>query len=356
MDPRLTTIIEELRPLLAATYPDLAPDADVDVAERDLRAFTDLVHVRVARIDGGSRSLVVKSMAPVGPLAERPRLVARSDGAERLQLEYGALRMVETRLAVIDDPTLTAVRAVGILPRSSALVMEAFDGRPLHRVLVRGLVRREPTLRSTSLVGAAGRWLRVLHETAVGDRPARQQTRQEIIDAFSALGAYLAPRMTAHDVGAYVQAGIAAASVLPDRLPMVVSHGDFAPRNILVDGSGRIAVIDLLARWQAPPYEDVAGFLVALHTSRANAVTRGVVFGRALERLEPAFLAGYYGSEAIPLSAIRVYELLLVLDRWASRSSREAHERRSKRLRRRSIDAHFAARSRRLVVRLRQGA
>ena len=202
---------------------------------------------------------------------------------------------------------------------------------------------------------AAGRWLRVLHESAVDDRPARQQTRQEIVDLFLALGTYLAPRMRSHDVEGFVEAGIEAASTLPDQLPLVVSHGDFAPRNILVDRSGRIAVIDLLARWQAPPYEDLAGFLVALHTSRANAVTRGVVFGRALDRLEPAFLTGYYGSEAVPRSAIRVYELLLVLDRWASRSSREARMRRSRSLRERSIDAHFAARSRRLVVGLRQG-
>jgi aminoglycoside phosphotransferase (APT) family kinase protein len=233
--------------------------------------------------------------------------------------------------------------------------MEAFDGRPLQRVLVRGRFHREPALRSASLVAAAGRWLRVLHDTPVDGRPARQQTRQEIVDAFTALGAYLAPRMTAHDVDAYVGAGVAAASILPDRLPMVVSHGDFAPRNILVDGSGRVAVIDLLARWQAPPYEDLAGFLVALHTSRANAVTRGVVFGRALERLEPAFLAGYFGSEAVPRSAIDVYELLLVLDRWAARANREAQKRPSRSLRERAIDAHFAARSHRLAVGLRQG-
>ncbi len=355
MDPRLTTILDELRPLLAATYPDVPADADIEVAERDLRAFADLVHVRVARTGGGTRSMVVKSMASGGAVETRPRLVDRVDAAERLQLEFDALRMVEARLGAIADPTLTAVHAIGILPRSTALVMEAFDGRPLHRLLVRGRFHREPAMRPASLVAAAGRWLRVLHDTPVDGRPARQQTRQEIIDAFRALGAYLEPRMTAHDVATFVEAGITAAAILPERLPMVISHGDFAPRNILVDASGRTAVIDLLARWQAPPYEDLAGFLVALHTSRANAVTRGMVFGRALDRLEPAFLAGYYGSEVVPRSAIDVYELLLVLDRWAARSSREAPGRSSRNLRERAIDAHFAARSRRLVVGLRQG-
>ncbi len=355
MDPRPTTMIEELRPLLMASYPDLSADAVIDVVEHDQRALVHLLHVKVTSAGGGTRSLIVKSNGPVGPSEDRPRLVSRVDPAERLPLEFKALRLVEARLATIGDPTLTAVRAIGILPRSDALVMETFEwtatpsrARPGTLAARSGDALRAPRGGGRTLAPGAPR--------ERGRRPAGAPAdpagdRRSV----PALGTYLAPRMRSHDVEGFVEAGIEAASTLPDQLPLVVSHGDFAPRNILVDRSGRIAVIDLLARWQAPPYEDLAGFLVALHTSRANAVTRGVVFGRALDRLEPAFLTGYYGSEAVPRSAIRVYELLLVLDRWASRSSREARMRRSRSLRERSIDAHFAARSRRLVVGLRQG-
>jgi aminoglycoside phosphotransferase (APT) family kinase protein len=144
-------------------------------------------------------------------------------------------------------------------------------------------------------------------------------------------------------------------SRLPEPLPTVVSHGDFAPRNILVDDAGRLAVIDLLARWQAPPYEDLAGFLVSLETSRVNTATRGLVFGRAVERLEPAFLAGYFGSAPVPRRAIRLYELLLVLDKWSARASRAGSLGRVGRLREGMIDSHFDARSRFLARRLVDG-
>jgi aminoglycoside phosphotransferase (APT) family kinase protein len=151
-----------------------------------------------------------------------------------------------------------------------------------------------------------------------------------------------------------IETGIAATRLLPDPLPTVITHGDFAPRNILVDPAGRMAVIDLLARWQAPPFEDLAGFLVALQTSRANAATRGLVFGRTIERLEPAFLGGYYGSEPVPRDAIRVFELLLLLDKWSARSIRNRTLGGVRRVRERLIDSHFDARSRLLARRLRE--
>ena len=79
MDPRPTTMIEELRPLLMASYPDLSADAVIDVVERDQRALVHLLHVKVTRAGGGTRSLIVKSNGPVGPSEDRPRLVSRVD-------------------------------------------------------------------------------------------------------------------------------------------------------------------------------------------------------------------------------------------------------------------------------------
>ena len=173
--------------------------------------------------------------------------------------------------------------------------------------------RSAPTQRSVRRPSpaAAGQWLRILHDTPTSRQVVRQGTRQEVADAFRSSGRTSRRRRMRADLETVIEAGVEAARRLPDPLPTVITHGDFAPRNILVDGSGRLAVIDLLARWQAPPFEDLAGFLVALQTSRANAATRGLVFGRTIAKLEPAFLAGYYGSEPVPRHAIRVYELLL---------------------------------------------
>jgi aminoglycoside phosphotransferase (APT) family kinase protein len=230
--------------------------------------------------------------------------------------------------------------------------MEVFESEPFHRVLARKALRGEDPGRSTTIAELAGRWLRILHDSPATTPLTRQEDRSEIVAAFEAYRRYLATE-TGRDLSAVVKAGVDAAGRLPDPLPTVLSHGDFAPRNILVGPSGRVAVIDLLARWKSPPYEDLATFLVALQTNRANAATRGLLFGRAAKRLEPAFLKGYFGTEPVPRDAIRVYELLLVLDKWAARSHRSRTHGLFARLRDRLIDGHFEAHSRRLARRLR---
>ena len=353
----LETILAELRPRVREWYPDADPVAELEVLDVDSRALAHVIRVRVARTEGASTTLIVKGGTGnhAGDPSDRPRLFPIAESSERRRLEFDALRTVEARLAEVGDPGFQAVRALGILPESTALVMEAFDGKPLHRFLVRMPFRSHPALRPAALVHAAGRWLRILHETPPSGQIERQGTRQEIIDAFGAFGSYLASETDASHLETVIEAGVEAAHQLPDPLPTVITHGDFAPRNILVDGSGRLAVIDLLARWQAPPFEDLAGFLVALQTSRANAATRGLVFGRTIANLEPPFLSGYYGSEPVPRTAIRVYELLLVLDKWAARANRNRTLRGVGRIRERLIDGHFDARARLLAHRLRQG-
>jgi aminoglycoside phosphotransferase (APT) family kinase protein len=357
MEALIETILAELRPLLRDWYPDADEKAGPEVLEVDPRAVAHVIRVRVPRIAAPPATLIVKAVTadPAPDAVDRPRLMPLTEPSERLRLEFEALRSIDARLADLGDPRFAAVRPLGILPLSSALVMEAFAGQPLHRLLVRGSFGRAAELRPSSLARAAGRWLRILHDTPTSTQPIRQGTRQELVDAFTAFGAYLAEARGSRDLGPVIEAGIGAVGQLSDRLPTVISHGDFAPRNILVDGSGRLAVIDLLARWQAPPYEDLAGFLVALHTSRANAATRGLLFGRAVERLEPAFLTGYYGSEPVPRNAIRVYELLLVLDKWSARASRSGRRGGFRRLGEQMIDSHFDARSRHLAHRLREG-
>jgi aminoglycoside phosphotransferase (APT) family kinase protein len=352
----LETILAELRPRVREWYPDADPAADLEVLEVDSRVVAHVIRVRVARTGAPSTTLIVKAgTTDQADPSDRPRLVPMTESSERRRLELEALRTVEARLAEVGDPAFGAVRALGILPESTALVMEAFDGEPLHRFLVRRPFRSHSALRPSVLARAAGQWLRILHDTPTSGQVVRQGTRQEVADAFQEFGTYLAAETDASDLETVIEAGVAAARRLPDPLPTVVTHGDFAPRNILVDGSGRLAVIDLLARWQAPRFEDLAGFLVALQTSRANAATRGLVFGRTIARLEPSFLAGYYGSEPVPRNAIRVYELLLVLDKWAARANRNRTLRGIGRIRERLIDGHFDARSRLLARRLRQG-
>jgi aminoglycoside phosphotransferase (APT) family kinase protein len=350
----LEMILAELRPRVREWYPDADGTAEFEVVAIDMRAVARVIRIRVTRTEAPPMTLIVKAgvAGPSPDIPDRPRLVPVAELSERRRLEFEALRTVEARLTEAGDPGFQAVRPLGILPESDALVMEAFDGEPLHRFLLRGPFRR---ISPQTLARAAGQWLRILHGTPPSTQGVRLGTREEVVDTFASFGSYLAAKSVSPHLDEVVEVGIAAARQLPDPLPIVMVHGDFAPRNILVDRSGRIAVIDLLLRWRASPFEDLAGFLVSLHMSRVNAATRGLLFGPTFERLETAFLTGYYGSEPVPRRAIRVYELLLVLDRWSARASRKRTRRGIQRIRERLIDSHFDARSRFLARRLRDG-
>jgi hypothetical protein len=306
----------------------------------------------VTRDGADVASLIVKTENPdpVAPILpdERPRLMPVTGAGIRQTLEFEALRLLERRLDEVGDRRLRAIRALAVLEGSGALVMEAFAGRSLPRLLLWGTLRqRAGTAGPVALADAAGAWLRVLHDTPAGSAPIRQGTTDELVACFSNFGEFLATVAPSRNLGRTIEIGRAAAADIKE-LPVAMSHGDFAPRNILVDEQGRIAAMDLLARWQAPRYEDLSAFLLAMRTSRVNATTSGLLFGRAIDRLEPAFLAGYFGGEPVPLHEIRLYELLLLLDKWSARLARRAKGA-DDGLQVRLIDRYFDSRSRHLA-------
>lgn len=356
MDEQLSAILAEVWPRLGEWYPGRAagPDVRVVVQVDDRRSINRVIRLVVTREGAGVVSLIVKTENPdpEAPIAsdERPRLMPITDSAIRQTLEFEALRLLERRLEEVGDERLRAIRPLAVLEGSGALVMEAFAGRPLARLLLGGtLQRRAGPRRPAALADAAGAWLRVLHDTPAGDAaPVRQGSPDELVACFTKFGEFLAAAVPSRDFRRTIDIARAAAADI-SLLPVAMSHGDFAPRNILVDGQGRIAVIDLLARWQAPRYEDLAAFLLAMRTSRVNATTSGLLFGRAIDRLEPAFLAGYFGSDPVPLREIRLFELLLLLDKWAARLARRAKGADGGGLRARLIDRYFDARSRHLA-------
>ena len=357
MDEQLSRILAEITSRIGEWYPATAPTTDgrlgVQVASDDRRVLNRVVRVVVTRDDEPVARLMVKTDVPDPAAAlvadDRPRLVPLTAPGQRAGFEYDALRLLEARLGAAGDGRLRPIRALAVLDEPRALVMEAFAGRPLNTLLLRSTLRPgEPALRPAALANAAGAWLRLLHETPVDNtRPVRQGTSEDLAERFSAFGRFLAGAMPSEELGSIVEAGRASTLALGDP-SVVLSHGDFAPRNILVDKLGRIAVIDLLARWRAPRYEDLAGFLLTLRTSRANAATQGWLFGRSIDRLEPDFLAGYFGPEPIPTREIRLFELLLLLDKWSARMIRRAGGSGGG-FQERLIDRYFAARSRHLA-------
>jgi hypothetical protein len=204
--------------------------------------------------------------------------------------------------------------------------MEYVDAPTLRDVLLRRGRLSPPVGRPTHHRGEepwrrAGAWLGVFPERRPhAGLPARQATRDEVVDRFEAFASFLTRRLGTRASGDAARTGASlAAGILPERLPLAVGHGDYAPRNVFLLGDGRLAVIDPLPRWVVPGFEDLCRFLVAVRLQGVQVHTHGAAYGtRSLDALERAVIEGYRGSETIRLPELRCHQLLITLDRWCA--------------------------------------
>lgn len=256
----------------------------------------------------------------------RPRLVSHLlPASDQTALEFAGLTALS---ALFGDghPAFGAVRPLDHLPDANAILMEYVDAPTLRDVLLRSS-RFWPHLRRGTDVGPesawrrSGAWLRAFqHGMSRDGLPVRQATRDDVVDRFEAFGAFLSRTLGRRAAEEAVVAGPRlAADVLPERLPLAVGHGDFAPRNVFRLDDGRLAVFDPLCRWSVPRVEDLCRFLVALRLQASQVHSHGMAFGAAdLERREAALLEGYRGEEGLPLAELRCYQLLVTLDKWSA--------------------------------------
>lgn len=135
-------------------------------------------------------------------------------------------------------------RPLDYLPEASVLVMERLEGRPLAEL---GFAEDRELRRSMMLLAD-------LHESDA--RPERNRGPKAILRSLERKVnrvAEIAPKFT----GPIREVVEALASRLPPRAPLVPSHGDFSPRNVLV-APGRFALIDWDRFQWADPARDVA--------------------------------------------------------------------------------------------------
>ena len=108
-------------------------------------------------------------------------------------------------------------------------------------------------------------------------------------------------------------------SQLNGELPLGLSHSDFTPPNILIDVQGCVTVIDTLASWRAPVYDDLARLSVGLEFSLPQTASHGLWYPPSFVRqLEQSFWESYFGSDEVNKSAIRVFQCILGLERWVA--------------------------------------
>lgn len=307
--------------------------------EVELAAFEQRTASRLYRYrTGGSAPtrLVVKvPLVRAAPYSDprRPRLMPPTLAERKARLELEALRAVERHVAGLADRRFAAVEVLGLVQPFNALVMREAPGTSLRALAVGALVpgRRDATRRATAAVGNAGAWLRSYHGIKPADGTERRlATGAEVGALATAIGNYLQDAPYGRQM-VEIAGGVSrgAREVLgAGSLPLVVVHGDFAMRNVIVAQDGTIRVVDMLARWQAPVHEDLATMLAAL-----EGIGLGIRLGGLLppppfvRRAETAFLDGYFGGLAlVPRASLAVFGALLMLDRlaaWHERGGRQ---------------------------------
>ena len=308
----------------AATYwgQSSGEPADVELLRVDARSAGRLYwyRVRVGRID---RELVVKVIDPPRDDAPRFRLAGTADPSGGFRREFEALRQIDDHFIALGDERIGNVPILDRVEPSGAIVMERVHGTPMTHILQahhRLGTRRSPA-RLLNVARHAGLWLREFHSVSVPPAVVHRARRDEFIDWMERYCAYLGESMGAAARFREIAhaARDAAEAALPSKLPTAVAHSDFAKRNVIVQGQDRVLVLDTIARRHAPIYEDLASFTVGVRFGRLQLQTYGLAFSPALlGAIDDAFLEGYFRPAPVPADAFRVYELLILLDRWAA--------------------------------------
>lgn len=314
-------------------FPDAQNIRDVTVRPLSMRPRCSLYLVRLTI--GLSARIIVAKVRKSEPdrghqtatRTTRPRLRAeRSSVAELTAREYDGLRSIHEWVGVRHHH-FGSVRPLDHVPEQSLILMDHVDQYTLRQRFIAesrlSVVGRLSWQRRPAPMAwrNAGAWLRAYHDaTPRDDVPVRQSRRADVVDRLVAYGEFLAARVGARALGdTAVRAADRAASVLPDRLPMAVGHGDYVVRNMFADADGRITVFDPMPRWQTPRYEDLCRFLVGMRLLGLQQHSRGLAYSRrVLDLREAQFLAGYYGEQEIPRDQIRCFQVLIMLDKWSA--------------------------------------
>jgi hypothetical protein len=285
---------------------------------------------------GATMSLLVKVPLVAAPgsgdrRVSRPRLVDQPDAILSRTLEHAALAAIHEHFTALGDPRFGTIRVFDGVAPPGALVMERLHQPSLRSLLMRAQRWRPggDDERLRCAFANAGAWLRRYHGMEPGEHAlVRHARRGDVVAHCEAIAAWAGPRIRQEAFlrAAAAEIGTVAERVLPDPLPLGLSHGDFALRNVLVSDAGRTTVCDTRSRWVTAIYEDLGYFLAWLRWNWPQLYSFGLAFDpRLLDRCEREFLHGYFADAEVPVEALRVYRLVALLDRLAEEVVRGAN-------------------------------
>ncbi len=346
-----------LRRSAADAFPQLgaAPSVTIDGVRE--RPRSTLVRCSVGPAPATIRLVVKIPHLVERPPSLRPRIVPDTPAREKTGLEATTLRAIDADLRSAPDARFGSVRVIDVYDDLGAIVMTEASGVPLSGLLLQAAGRRaesNATARLGLALTSAGAWLRRFQGLGLAsERTIRINTRAEVVDLARRIGEFLARSTTrpsvVHDI--VDRLATAAEEALPSSIPTGLHHGDFAIRNFLITPSGTVTAVDALGRWRMPIYDDLARMIIAIETSRIQSSSFGLAFGPSQrDALRDALLSGYGRDEADP-AAVRIYSVLILLDRWAALAERRsAPGRRLARMPNALVDRQYAGVARRFLT------
>jgi hypothetical protein len=320
-------------------FHDLAsPPLTVRLVAAQVRPFSQLYEFACVAGDREKRVLIKTAVEEPGRQrvrpGTRPRLAPAFEPALSCVMEHAALSAIERHFRSLGDTRFGAIRVLALLPEPAALLMERLDQPSLRTLLMRS--SRRGSADSLEHLDAAfhnaGAWLQSYHSMPdTQNTPARHGGRAEFLDFIDRVSSYLGDQLHSESFFRQLAAATAAeaAELLPYALPLGLSHGDYALRNILVGTGAAVTLCDTRSRWRTAVYEDIGYFLVNLKYGWPQLYTRGLVLPPdLLTRYERHFLKGYFQRDDVPVRTLRLYEIMALLDRTAGVAAQRGNARR----------------------------
>ncbi len=319
--------VRRLRQHLAAAapryYPELASDElKIELAGTVPHHASTIYHFRL-KTGSHEHGVLVKTPPLAVPHPPSAQLTAPEI---KFRSEYEALADIHAHFNRLGDARFAAVRPLDFVAEVLGIVMEEVN-YPTLRSKFSKTSRLQPWERSEEFFlpfRHAGSWLRAFHALNRGAHATpREVDREAFLTVLHGLAEILSSAIGNQSFFQRLTMRLQqeALQILPAQMPLGLTHGDYALRNLLVAPGNRVLALDTQARWLMPIYEDVAYFLTGLITTWPQVLSQGLIFEAGhLERCEQEFLQGYFEHEAVPREIIRLFRLKLMLQKWSAKT------------------------------------
>ena len=162
---------------------------------------------------------------------------------------------------------------------------------------------------------STGRWLRIFHDS-VGDAQDGPFFSESL---YQKIGVYLQriQSRSGKDVK-FLQSSVDALyKQYKDRvIPYGITHDNFSLANVFITGEEKICSFDPHNKPGAI-YLDLAKLITDMETCFVQLISYGMrILPARLEKFNASFLHGYFQSEPVDVSALNLYRLILLIEKW----------------------------------------